>query len=268
MNMKIAIAGAAGRMGRSLVKAITLAEDMSVSGGSERVGSDLLGSDLGQLAGVAPAGVALTESLEIAGAGADVWIDFTSPAGTLRALEAFGGFGPRIVIIGTTGFTAQEEAELEGYADRLTIVKAGNFSLGVNLLTVLVEQAAERLGSDWDIEILESHHRRKVDAPSGTALMLGHAAATGRGSALEELRSAPYDGITGPREEGKIGFSVRRGGDIIGDHEVMFASDTEQLLLRHVAANRGVFADGALHAARWAVNQPPGFYSMRDVLSF
>jgi 4-hydroxy-tetrahydrodipicolinate reductase len=169
-------------------------------------------------------------------------------------------------VIGTTGFSEAEEAQIEAASETMAIVKAGNYSLGVNLLEALVKQAASRLGEDWDIEILETHHRRKVDAPSGTALMLGDAAASGRGQSLSDVRSGPYDGPDAKREPGTIGFSVRRSGDVIGDHEVTLASDMEILSLRHTALDRAVFAHGAIKAAEWAARQSPGLYDMGDVL--
>ncbi|MBB36572.1 MAG: 4-hydroxy-tetrahydrodipicolinate reductase [Hirschia sp.] len=267
MTLKLAIAGVAGRMGRTLVSAASSADDLEVVGGTERPGSGELGQDPGVLAGISPLGFDSVVSAQEAGKAADVWIDFTSPVSTLEALDALSTTTVRAVIIGTTGFNDAEEAALRKHAERFVIVKAGNFSLGVNLLGALVEQAAARLGDDWDIEILETHHRRKVDAPSGTALLLGEAAAKGRGADLSELRTPPYDGITGAREPGRIGFSVRRSGGVIGDHEVTIASDDEILTLQHTAMNRFIFANGALQACRWTAKQSPGFYSMRDVLN-
>ena len=266
MDTRIAIAGVAGRMGRTLVKCAHAAEDLVVVGGTERPGSGELGGDIGRLAGLDPVGVSIDLSAEKAAHSADVWVDFTSPLSTLEALDALKSTTVRAAIIGTTGFNDEEDKQLLRHAERVAIVRAGNFSLGVNLLTALVQQAAERLDESWDIEILETHHRMKVDAPSGTALMLGEAAAYGRGAPLADLRTPPYDGITGERNPGDIGFSVRRSGGVIGDHEATFTSMNEILSLRHTAMNRDIFADGALHAARWAVKQSPGFYSMRNVL--
>ncbi|WP_034827800.1 4-hydroxy-tetrahydrodipicolinate reductase [Hyphomonas pacifica] len=264
-SFSVAIAGVAGRMGRQLVGA-ALDSGLDVTGGSEAPASEHLGSDIGELAGrrllhLKPA----TDPVSAAG-NADVWIDFTRPAATLAALDSLKHTRVRAAIIGTTGFTPAEEAEIARAANGLAIVKAGNFSVGVNLLQALTRMAAERLGPDWDIEIYETHHRRKVDAPSGTALMLGEAAAEGRGKPLSELRAPPYDGPDAKRRAGNIGFAVRRTGGVIGDHEVSFGSDMELLTLSHTALDRAVFAHGALSAAAWAVQQDPGLYNMNDVL--
>ncbi|MFC7292367.1 4-hydroxy-tetrahydrodipicolinate reductase [Hirschia litorea] len=266
MSHKIAIAGVAGRMGQSLVRTCITEDGCEVVGGTERPGSGELDKDIGVLAGIQPLNIKAGLSAAEVAKEADIWIDFTAPTSTLAAMTALDLTGVRAIIIGTTGFNEAEEAALREFSKRFAIVKAGNFSLGVNLVTALVEQAAARLGDDWDIEILETHHRRKVDAPSGTALMLGEAAANGRKAPLKDLQSPPYDGITGERETGKIGFSVRRAGGVIGDHEVMFGSDDELVSLRHTALDRNIFARGALRAGQWAIQQPPGFYSMRDVL--
>ncbi|MEM1086682.1 MAG: 4-hydroxy-tetrahydrodipicolinate reductase [Pseudomonadota bacterium] len=264
-QLNIAIAGAAGRMGRQLLAA-AIDAGHSVSGGSEVPGSDLIGKDLGLLAGRDALGTTIKAGIGEAAKGADVWIDFTTPQATLTALALAPNAGVKAIVIGTTGFTPVQEEEIEKSAERIAIVKAGNFSLGVNLLEALVHEAAARLGPDWDIEVLETHHRRKVDAPSGTALMLGQAAADGRGQPLEALRSEPYDGPDAKREAGKIGFSVRRSGGVIGDHEVTFGSDMEVVSLSHTALDRAVFAHGAIKAAEWAVKQEPGLYGMDDVL--
>lgn len=263
--LNIAVAGAAGRMGAQLVKA-ALDAGHTISGGSEAPGSVHLGRDIGDLAGLKALGVAAKAGIAEAGQGADVWIDFTVPKATLAALDVLPSLGVKAVIIGTTGFDAAQEAAIEAAGERLAIVKAGNFSLGVNLLQGLVRQAAARLGDDWDIEVLETHHRRKVDAPSGTALMLGEAAADGRGKPLSDMRAAPYDGPDAKRKAGDIGFAVRRSGGVIGDHEVTFGSDMEIVSLQHTALDRAVFAHGAIKAAEWAAKQTPGYYSMDDVL--
>lgn len=263
--ISISVAGCAGRMGRQLVAAGHNAGHR-VSGGTELAGSAALGQDLGPLAGVEALGVTATEALEVALPGANVWIDFTVPGATLKAVSMLKAFNVGAAVIGTTGFSPEEEAELESAARDVAIVKAGNFSLGVNLLEALVQQAAARLGPDWDIEISETHHRHKVDAPSGTALMLGEAAAQGRGAAFNALKSAPYDGPEAKRVPGQIGFAVARSGGVIGDHEVTFGSEMEVVSLRHTALDRAVFAHGAIKAAEWAVKQKPGFYDMSDVL--
>lgn len=264
MERRIAIAGAAGRMGRQLLSAAQEA-GWTLAGGTER--ADTAGEDLGRLAGLAPLGQLTTADPAHAARAADAWIDFTTPAATLNALKALRDTPVRAVIIGTTGFSAGEESEIAEHAEHFAIVKAGNFSLGVQMLMALVRVAASKLPADtWDIEITETHHRHKVDAPSGTALMLGEAAARGRGAPLSELKRAPDDGQTGPRPEGSIGFAVRRAGGVFGEHEAMLASEREVLRLTHTALDRRVFADGALHAANWAINRAPGLYDLSDVL--
>lgn len=258
MTIKLAIAGAAGRMGRALIAAAKGGDDLAVVGGTETPESLGVGRELG-LELSADAGAAAQQ--------ADVWLDFTAPVATLAALDALVDTPTRAAIIGTTGLSPEDEAKIAEHARRIAIVKAGNFSLGVNLMTALVQQAAERLGPDWDIEIHEAHHHHKVDAPSGTALMIGEAAAAGRNVKLEDVRLPPADGISGARRDGGIGFSVTRAGGIVGDHTAAFASEAEVLSIAHRALDRSIFARGALAAARWAVDRPPGLYSMRDVLS-
>jgi 4-hydroxy-tetrahydrodipicolinate reductase len=264
-RLNIAVAGCAGRMGRQLVKAAHGAGH-GLSGGSEAPGSAYLGRDLGSVAGLEPLGTVAHAGMSEAGKGADVWIDFTVPSATLMALSMLPSLGVKAAIVGTTGFSDADLSQVETASERIAIVKAGNFSLGVNLLEALVRQAAARLGEDWDIEILETHHNRKIDAPSGTALMLGEAAAEGRGKPLSALRSGPYDGPDAKRTPGQIGFSVRRMGDVIGEHDVTFGSDMEMVSLSHTALDRAVFAHGAIKAAEWAATQPPGLYDMSDVL--
>ena len=263
---RLAIAGCAGRMGRALVASALEDSTLSLVGASERAGVPELGLAMSQMVQNAPDDVYIVTAPENAAAHADIWIDFTAPSATLRALEAMRGSEVRVAVIGTTGFTETEYSQLKSFGDRYTIVQAGNFSLGVNLMCALVQRAAETLGPDWDIEILETHHRHKVDAPSGTALMLGDAAAAGRDGALSDLRRSPDDGHTGVRTRGSIGFAVRRSGGVIGEHEVSFGTDEEVLSLTHTALDRSLFAKGALHAAKWALGQPKGFYSMADVL--
>lgn len=262
----IAISGVGGRMGRQLVTA-TLQAGFAVAGGTEAPGSDLLDKDIGVLAGGEALGLKPVTDPVVAAAEADTWIDFTRPAVTVAALGALKGSGVRSIIIGTTGFSAAEEDEIKRASETVAIVKAGNFSVGVNLLQSLTRIAAKSLGgADWDIEVLETHHRRKVDAPSGTALMLGEAAAEGRDSDLDVLRTPPYDGPDAKRMSGAIGFSVRRSGGVIGDHDVTFASDQELITLSHRALDRAVFAHGAIAAARWLSGREPGLYGMDDVL--
>jgi 4-hydroxy-tetrahydrodipicolinate reductase len=243
MTLALAIAGANGRMGRALVDAAGRDARFSVAGTTTR--------------GASASGAA---------ASADVWIDFTTPEATIAAVDALSGSKVRAAIIGTTGLLAQQDERIAEYAKRIAIVRSGNFSLGVNLLAALVQDAASKLGANWDIEIFEAHHRRKVDAPSGTALMLGEAAARGRGKALKDLRLPPNNGVTGLRKDGGIGFASLRAGGIVGEHEVKFAAEREVLTLSHQALDRGLFADGALAAALWAADKPPGLYTMRDVL--
>ena len=263
---RMAVAGVAGRMGRQLVCAV-LEAGHELTGGTERSEAPARDSDIGKLAGW-PEKLGLkpvTDPVEAA-TGAHVWIDFTAPAATLAALEALKHTSVRAVIIGTTGFSAQEDAHIAAAAEHFAIVRAGNFSLGVNLLTAITRIVAARLAADWDIEVLETHHRRKADAPSGTALMLGTAAARGRASKFDTLRRAPYEGRDAYRGEGEIGFAVRRAGGVVGEHEVMFASESEIVRLGHSALDRRVFAQGAVAAALWACHQPPGLYDMEDVL--
>lgn len=266
MTLSIAIAGAGGRMGRALVRAASADPRFIVCGGTESSEGQFLGIDLGALAGIAPLMMNTSDTANLAADKAQVWIDFTAPGATVAALDDLEGTPVRAAVVGTTGLTAEQEAKIAKHAERIAIVRSGNFSLGVNLLAALVEQAAQRLGPGWDIEITEAHHRRKADAPSGTALLLGEAAAHGRNVKLESARLQPHDGITGPRKEGGIGFSAIRGGGIVGEHDVRFIAEREILTLSHTALNRAVFADGALAAALWVADKPPGLYSMRDVL--
>ncbi len=256
MSIRIAIAGIAGRMGQALVS--SAAADIAIVGGSERAGSPALG--------VAHGGWTVSDNAASAAESADVWIDFTTPAATIEALQQLKLTNVKAAVIGTTGLSVAQESEIAKHAKRIAIVRDRNFSLGVNLMIGLVEQVAARLKDEWDIEISEGHHRRKVDAPSGTALMIGEAAARGRGERLNDLRAPPHDGQTGPRKAGSIGFSVVRGGGIIGDHEAAFISDEEVLSISHRALDRAIFAKGALAAAKWAASQKAGLFTMRDVL--
>lgn len=260
----IAVAGAAGRMGQALVRAIAAASDLRLAGATERPGSALLGQDCGRLAGLDPLGVVVIDQVADAARDAGIWIDFTTPKAVLAALTTLPS--SVVAVIGATGFTPTEENTLLEAAQSRAIVKSGNFSLGVNVLLGLVKQATTLLGPDWDVEIVEAHHRAKVDAPSGTALMLGEAAAAGRGKTLSEVRLAAREGLTGARPEGGIGFAAVRGGGIVGEHSVLIATGEEAIRLEHVAYDRALFAKGALHAARWAVGRRPGLYSMQDVL--
>jgi 4-hydroxy-tetrahydrodipicolinate reductase len=269
--LKIVVTGAAGRMGQALIRAIAAQRDMTLHAAVlhaaiERKGASQIGMDAGVLAGIGPLGVAVTDDPLPAFASADAVLDFTIPAATVE----FAGYAAqaRIVhVIGTTGCTPEDEAKIAAAARHATIVKSGNYSLGVNILAALTEKVAKLLSpQDYDIEVLEMHHKRKVDAPSGTALLLGEAAATGRGVALSGNCVRSRDGHTGARVDGTIGFATLRGGSVVGDHSVIFAGEDEQITLTHHAVNRSMFAGGALAAARWACGRKPGLYSMRDVL--
>ncbi|HEX5006442.1 MAG TPA: 4-hydroxy-tetrahydrodipicolinate reductase [Hyphomonadaceae bacterium] len=259
MTIRIAIAGAAGRMGQALIKCAA-GGDFAVVGGSERAGSGAVGKEL-------VPGVVISDAVNKAAATADVWLDFTTPEATLAALDQLRTTNVKAAIVGTTGLAPQHDPKIAEHAKRIAIVKTGNFSLGVNLMLGLIEQASQRLGAGWDIEISETHHKRKVDAPSGTALMMGESAARSRGQKLSDLRNPPYDGLTGPRKDDSIAFAVTRGGGVIGDHKIRFISDEEIVSIGHRALDRALFAKGALHAARWAAGQKPGLYNMRDVLA-
>ena len=263
--MKIGIVGCAGRMGRMLSAEVLGSEGCSLSGGTERAGSDAVGRDLGELLGRGTLGAMVGCDPRTLIAGSDAVIDFTSPAATVLHAGLAAETGT-VLVVGTTGLTPDDEAVLRAAADRTAIVYAPNFSVGVNLLMALTERAAAVLGDDYDIEIVEMHHRMKVDAPSGTALGLGRAAARGREVPLQDVWCKARDGHTGARRKGEIGFATLRGGDVVGDHVVMFAAEGERIELGHKASSRAVFARGAVRAARWAKDKPAGLYSMRDVL--
>ncbi|MBZ9855629.1 4-hydroxy-tetrahydrodipicolinate reductase [Mesorhizobium sp. CA13] len=265
-DMGLVVVGAAGRMGQTLIRAIHAMPGARVAGAIERQGSPYLGKDAGELAGIGIINVAISDDPLPAFAGADGVLDFTAPAATVE----FAGYAAqaRIVhVIGTTGCSSDDNARIAAAARHATIVKSGNMSLGVNLLAVLVEQAARALDAgDFDIEILEMHHRHKVDAPSGTALLLGEAAAAGRGVPLAGNDVRVRDGHTGVRKPGSIGFATLRGGSVVGDHSVILAGTGERITLAHHAEDRAIFARGAVKAALWAHGKKPGLYSMRDVL--
>lgn len=263
--MKIAVMGAAGRMGRELVRAIAAQPGCSVSGATEAAGSSALGKDIGELAGLDRIGVAVTSDAASVIAAADAIVDFTVPKASMEFARLAAKSGTAH-IIGTTGFDEVSEASIAEAAKKTAIVKAGNMSLGVNLLVALTKQVAAALGNDFDIEIVEMHHRMKVDAPSGTALMLGEAAASGRNVGLADCSVRGRDGHTGPRRPGDIGFATLRGGSVVGDHTVIFAGEGERIELTHRAADRGIFARGAVKAALWAKGHAPGLYDMTDVL--
>jgi 4-hydroxy-tetrahydrodipicolinate reductase len=263
--MAIAVMGAGGRMGRELVRAVAANPGCVLAGGIEPEGSPHLGADLGTLAGLGPLGVTVAHDALALFTRADAVLDFTSPAASVE----FAGLAAnaRIVhVIGTTGLSAADEAALAAAGRHAIIVKAGNMSLGVNLLTAITRQVAAALDADYDIEIIEMHHRLKVDAPSGTALMLGQAAADGRGVELTKASVRVRDGHTGARTAGDIGFQSLRGGTVVGDHTVIFAGEGERIELTHIASDRGIFARGAVKAALWGRGHKPGVYSMLDVL--
>ena len=264
-DMRLVVMGAGGRMGRMLVKTITEAPGVTVAAALERAGSPALGKDAGDLAGVGPLGVPVTDDALKAVVDADGIIDFTAPAATVE-MAALAAQARIAHIIGTTGMQPDDIARVEAAARHAPIVRSGNMSLGVNLLAVLVEKAAAALGVDWDIEVLEMHHRMKVDAPSGTALLLGEAAARGRDITLADHSVRSRDGHTGARKAGDIGFATLRGGTVVGDHSVIFAGAGERITLGHHAEDRSLFANGAIKAALWARGRKPGQYSMLDVL--
>ncbi|VVT29379.1 4-hydroxy-tetrahydrodipicolinate reductase [Hoeflea sp. EC-HK425] len=265
-SMGLIVVGAAGRMGQALIRTIADIDGVHLAGAIERPGSDVLGKDAGELAGLGPNGVSITDDALPVFARAEGVLDFTAPQATLEFADLAAQ--ARIVhVIGTTGMDESHEARLHAASRHARIVKSGNMSLGVNLLSVLVRQAAKALNAaDWDIEVLEMHHRHKVDAPSGTALLLGEAAAEGREIALSENSVRVRDGHTGPRQPGSIGFATLRGGSVIGEHSVILAGEGETVELSHRATDRSIFARGAVRAALWARGQKPGYYSMLDVL--
>jgi 4-hydroxy-tetrahydrodipicolinate reductase len=264
--MKLVVVGAAGRMGQTLIRTINAMPGAQLFAAVERPGSAFIGRDAGEIAGLGPIGVAISEKPLEAFVEAEGVLDFTSPAASVE----FAGLAAqaRIVhVIGTTGCSSDDDEKIKAAARHARIVKSGNMSLGVNLLGVLTEQATRALGpADWDIEILEMHHKHKVDAPSGTALLLGEAAAKGRGMDLASQSVRVRDGHTGARVAGTIGFATLRGGSVIGEHSVILAGEGEQVTLSHSATDRSIFARGAVTAALWARGQKPGLYSMLDVL--
>ena len=261
----IVVTGASGRMGQMLINVINESDRATLVGAIERTGHSWVGRDVGEAMGGAAQGVVVTDDALSAISKAQVVIDFTSPSATLMFADLAAQAGV-VHVIGTTGMTAEDIAQLEPASRSTAIVRAGNMSLGVNLLTQLTKKVAAALDEDFDIEVIEAHHHHKVDAPSGTALMLGEAAAEGRGIALSDAMDSGRHGITGARKRGDIGFSAIRGGDIVGEHDVMFAAAGERIVLRHMATDRAVFARGALKAALWGLGQKPGEYDMLDVL--
>src|SRR6201988_133554 len=264
-DMRLIVAGAGGRMGRTLTRLIAETPGAGLVGALEAPGSELPGKDAGVLAGVPANGVKLSADLWALSAVADGILDFTVPAATIAnvAIAAQRGL---VHVIGTTGLSASDDAVIKSVTSRAVVVKSGNMSLGVNLLAALVKRVAQSLDESFDIEIVEMHHKAKIDAPSGTALMLGQAAADGRRIKLDEHSARGRDGVTGARRTGDIGFASLRGGTAAGDHSVIFAGPSERLTLSHHAEDRMIFAHGALRAALWAHGKSPGLYSMADVL--
>lgn len=264
-QMRIAVMGAGGRMGRELVRAVHAMDGCAVAGGIEQTGSPFLGQDVGAVAGIGEVGAAILDDPLDVIAKIDAILDFTSPKATVE----FAGLAAnaRIVhVIGTTGLGPEDEAAIAAAARHATIIKAGNMSLGVNLLAAITRRVAEALDADFDIEIVEMHHRHKVDAPSGTALMLGQAAAEGRKVVLDDVSVRCRDGHTGARRRDDIGFQSLRGGSVVGDHTVIFAGEGERVELTHIASDRGIFARGAVKAALWGRGRGPGLFAMSDVL--
>ncbi len=265
--IKVGVVGCAGRMGQMLLKLLINAPGIVVVGGTERKGSAALGRDLGALAGAEPLGISVTDDPAPLFSQANVVVDFTNPSTTIfhAGLAAKSGCA---LVVGTTGFDADQLAALHRAAQRAPIVLAANMSLGINLLEQVVEEVARILDADWDIEIIEMHHKHKVDAPSSTALTLGEAAARGRQQQLRRIQRRQREGQTGPRVKGEIGFASLRGGDVVGDHSIIFATEGERVEITHRASSREIFGRGAVKAVLWANKRQPGLYNMRDVLGF
>jgi 4-hydroxy-tetrahydrodipicolinate reductase len=264
--MRLVVVGAGGRMGKSLIKAVSEMPGVVLHAAIERAGSPFIGQDSGVVAGLMPNGVSITEDALTAFVNAQGVLDFTAPTATVE-FAALAAQARLVHVIGTTGLTEPDMTKLKAAARHSIVVQSGNFSLGVNMLAALVKQAAKSLQTNWDIEIVEMHHRMKVDAPSGTALLLGEAAARGRGVSLSNAAVKSREGHTGARAEGAIGFQALRGGSVVGDHTVIFAGNGERIELRHIAEDRGLFAQGAVKAALWGWKHGrSGYYTMSDVL--
>ncbi|MDQ1901412.1 4-hydroxy-tetrahydrodipicolinate reductase [Paracoccus sp. WLY502] len=261
----IVVTGASGRMGQMLIRLIAEHPEVRLVGALERPDHPWLGRDVGEAMGGAALDVTVSDDAVATIAQAQAVIDFTAPAATVAFAELTAQ-ARAVHVIGTTGLEQAHLDCLKAAARHAPIIRAGNMSLGVNLLIGLTRKVAAALGTDWDIDVVEAHHRHKVDAPSGTALMLGEAAAEGRGATLAELRTPAREGITGAREPGSIGFSAIRGGDVVGEHDVIFAGEGERIVLRHLATDRAIFARGAIRAAIWGQDKGPGEYDMQDVL--
>ncbi len=264
-GLRVVVAGAGGRMGQALIRAIAGDPDSRLVGACDRDGAEVLGRDSGIVSGLGENGIAITGDPLPLFAACDAVLDFTAPEASIAHAELTAQ--ARLVhVIGTTGFEAEDEEKIRAAARHARIIKSGNMSLGVNLLAALVRRAAAALGPDYDLEVLEIHHRHKVDAPSGSALLLGKAAAEGRGVDLDEASVRVRDGHIGPRREGTIGFATLRGGSVVGDHTVILAGEDERVELTHRAQDRSIFARGALKAALWGFDKKPGLYTMADVL--
>ena len=264
-DLRIGIIGCAGRMGRVLAQQVIATDGCVLAGGIETIGHQTIGRDLGEIAGLGPLGLMVGEDASALFDAAGAILEFTTPEASVRH-AALAAEARTVHIIGTTGIAAEHDAAFAEAARTTAIVRAANMSLGVNLLAALTRQVASRLGPDFDIEIVEMHHRHKVDAPSGTALALGHAAAAGRGVDHDEVAARGRDGLTGERRRGDIGYAVLRGGNVVGEHAVVFAADNERIGLTHKADDRAIFARGAVTAALWARDKAPGLYGMADVL--
>ena len=264
-DMKIGIIGAGGRMGQACIRQVTETDGCMITAASDISGSSLIGGDAGEAAGVGALGIAITDDASEVISAADAIIEFTLPEPTVEHVAMTSNAGVAH-IIGTTGTTVEQEEILKEAGEKTVIMHAPNMSLAVNLLFALTKQVAKVLDEDFDIEIFEMHHKHKVDAPSGTAVAMGRAAAIGRGVNIEDVAKWSREGITGERTRGDIGFAALRGGNVVGDHTVTFAADDERLEISHKAQSRQIFARGAVHAALWSAGQNPGFYTMFDVL--
>ncbi|MEA9392813.1 4-hydroxy-tetrahydrodipicolinate reductase [Acerihabitans sp. TG2] len=263
--IRIAIAGAGGRMGRQLIQAVQQSDHARLGAALERSGSSLVGTDAGELAGMAPLGITLGDNLASIKDDFDIFIDFTRPEGTLAHLDYCVQHG-KGMIIGTTGFDAQQKAQIQRAAEHISIVFSANFSVGVNVMLKLLEKTAQVMGDYCDIEIIEAHHRHKVDAPSGTALAMGDVIAATLGRQLTDCAVYSREGHTGERQPHTIGFASVRAGDIVGEHTAMFADVGERIEITHKASSRMTFANGAIKAAIWLKDKKPGLYEMKDVL--
>lgn len=261
----VVVTGAAGRMGQMLVRVVQASDKVRLVGVIEREGHPWIGRDVGEAMGAAAAGLAVTSDAIEVFVKAQVVLDFSAPAATVE-FAALAAQARAVHVIGTTGLSDDDLVKLTAAARHAVIVRAGNMSLGINLLAKLTRMVAAALDDDFDIEVVEAHHNQKVDAPSGTALMLGAAAAEGRGVKLADVADRGRDGIVGARTKGDIGFTAIRGGDIVGEHDVIFAGAGERIILRHIATDRGLYAKGALRAALWGLDKKPGEYDMFDVL--